>query len=111
MRSLLTGVKAEESLGFSVSWASEEENVLSSGGNLGKLIEGDTFSVGLGDPGSGLGGELECADPQSLGDLQKPVVVGDCAANSDDSAVELGDGCFDIFIGRFLEKFGDRSED
>lgn len=88
MRSLLTGVKTEMSLGFSVSGSSEEEDVLAGGGELGQLIEGVAGSLGSGDSAPGGGGELEGDDLKSFGDVEESDVVGDGSDNGDE-AVEL----------------------
>ena len=87
---LLTGVKAEVSFSFSISGASEEENIFSSGGNLSQLIEGQALSSSFGKSSSGSVGELECANSKSSRDLQKSVVVGDTADNGNNSGGELG---------------------
>ena len=86
----MTGVKAEVSFSFSISGASEEEDIFSSGGHLSQLIEGQALSSSFGKSSSGSVGELECANSKSSGDLQKSVVVGDTADNGNNSGGELG---------------------
>lgn len=84
MRALLSGVKTEMSLCFSISGASEEEDVLSSGGDLGQLVKGVTVSSCGFYSGSGFSGELEGADSESFWDVEESVVVSDGADEGDD---------------------------
>jgi hypothetical protein len=88
VRSLLTGVKTEMPLGFSVSGSSEKEDVLAGGGELSQLIEGVAGSLGSGNSASGGGGELEGDNLKSFGDIEESDVVGD-GSDDGDEAVEL----------------------
>lgn len=85
MGSLLTGVESEMSLGFSVSGASQQEDSLSGGGQLGKLVESVAGSLGGLDSVPGGLGELEGNDLESFWDVEEPDVVGDASDNSDDA--------------------------
>lgn len=70
MGTLLTGVEAEESFGFSVSGTSEEEDVLSGGGDLGELIESEALAFCGDDSLSGFGSELEGTNSEASGDSE-----------------------------------------
>lgn len=85
MGALLTGVKSEMPLGFSVSGASQEEDTLAGGGKLSELVESVAGSLGGLDSGSGLLGELEADDLESLGDVEESDIVGDGADDGDDA--------------------------
>lgn len=82
---LLARVKTEMSFCFSVSGASQEEDVSSSGGNLGELIKGQALSFCLANSGSCGVGEFEGTDSESLGELEESVVVGDGSDDCNDS--------------------------
>lgn len=75
-------------LGLSISGASEEEDALAGGGQLGKLVEGVAGAFCGLDSVPGCLGELQGNDLESLGDVEEPDVVGD-GANNCDYASEL----------------------
>lgn len=77
-------------LGFSISWASEEEHVLSGGGKLSELVESEGLTSSLNNSSASSGSELEGDDSKSLGDVKESDIVGDGSNNGDDSGVELG---------------------
>lgn len=78
------GTEAEVLDGLTgVLGATEEEGVGAGGGAEGELVEGQALAAGLGDPGTGGGGEAQSSDGE-LGDLKQAVVIGD-GANDDDS--------------------------
>ena len=77
MGSLLARVKTEESFGFSVSGASHQKHILSSGGDLGKLIEGQALTLGAGDSLPGFSSEPESADSKTFGKAEQSIIVGD----------------------------------
>ena len=98
MRAFLSRAETEMAFGFSVSGASEEKDSLSSGCELGELIKSEGGSLGLLDSGFGVGGELESADPESLGDVEESDIVGDGADDGHDFGIVFslssGDGSF-----------------
>ena len=77
------------SFSFSISWTSNQEDVLSSGGNLSQLIESQTLTLGSSDSFSGLSGELKSTDSKSFWDVKKSVIISDSTNDSDYSGVEL----------------------
>jgi hypothetical protein len=81
----LTWVKTEMSFGFSISWTSDEENVLSSGGELGQLIEGQTLTLGGNNSLSGFIGESKSANSESLWDVEESGVVSYGSNNCENS--------------------------
>lgn len=109
MRALLAGVETEVSVSFSVSGASEEEDSLAVGSQLGELVEGVGGSLGLVDSVFGSLGEFEGADSESFGDVDESGVVGDVADDGDDSVVELGFALRDLGVvgGEVLDNPGD----
>lgn len=90
MGSLLTGIKTEMPLSFSVSGASQQEDSLSGGGELRQLIESVCLSSSSKDSLSGSSGELESSNSESLGDVEEPDIVGDGTNNGNNSGVVLG---------------------
>lgn len=86
----LTWIKTEMSLGFSISWTSDEEDVLSSWGNLSQLIESQTLTFGSRDSFSGFVGESKSTNSESLWNVQKSGVVSYRSNNCKNSWVELG---------------------
>lgn len=86
MRALLTGVKSEMSLGFSVSGASQQKNSLSGRCQLGKLVESVASSLSGMDSGSGSLGELKGNNLESFWDVEESDIVGDASDNSDNAA-------------------------
>jgi hypothetical protein len=75
VRTPLAGVKTEMSLGFSISWTSDEQNVLSSWGELSQLVKSQTLTLGGKDSLSGFVGESKGTNSESLWDVQESVVV------------------------------------
>lgn len=96
VRSLLTRVETEVTLGFTISWASQEKHILSSWGKLGQLIESQGTSLGSLDSLSGTLGEPKGSNLKSLGHVQESNIVGDSADNSNNACVvfsfSFGDG-------------------
>lgn len=90
MRALLTGVETEMTLCFSISGASKQQHILSSGCELGKLIEGVDLSSSSNDSLPGSSGELESSNSKSLRNVEESDIIGDGANNGDDSGVKLG---------------------
>lgn len=82
MGALLTRGKTEMPLGLSVSGASQEKDVLASGGKLSELVEGKGLSSSFNNSLAGSSGELKGGNSESLGHVEEPDVVGD---GSDDS--------------------------
>jgi len=87
-----------------VLWSSQQNNIATSWGSQGQLIESQAFTTGLLNPGSSCGCESECGD-RELGDDLKSVVVCDGTDDCDglalvgllgglsaDFAVDAGDG-------------------
>lgn len=62
---------------LSVSGASQKEDTLSSGGELGELIEGQGCTFGSNDSFSGSLGKSKGCDSESFGDVEESSVVGD----------------------------------
>ena len=85
MGSLLSGFETEEAVGFSVTGASQEEDSLSGGSELGKLVEGVAGSLVVSDSSAGLSGELESDDSESFRDVEETDVVGDATDDGYDS--------------------------
>ena len=85
MRTLLTRVKTEVTLGFSISGTSQQENSFSGGSLLGQLVEGHAGSFGSNDSVFGGLGEFEGADFESFWDVEESDVVGDGADDCDDA--------------------------
>jgi hypothetical protein len=83
--SFLTGTKTEVSFGFSISWASEQQDVFASGGKLCELVESQAASLSSSDSISGSLGEPEGDNSESLGDIEESDIVGDGANNGDDT--------------------------
>lgn len=77
-------------LGFSVSWASQKKDSLSSWCELGELIEGIGRTSSSNDSLSGSCGELESSNLKSFRDIEESNIVGDGSNNGDDSGVILG---------------------
>lgn len=75
---------------FSVSWTSNEEDVLSSWGNLSQLIKSKALSLSSSDSLSGFSGELKSTNSKSFRNVQKSDVVSDGTNNGENSWVELG---------------------
>lgn len=100
VRSFLTRIKTEVALSFTISGTSQEEDVLSSWGKLGQLIESQSGSLGSLDSLSGSSGESESSDLKSLWDIQESDIIGDCSNDGDDAWVVFGfslcDGCLII---------------
>lgn len=85
MRSLLSGIKTEETVGFSVARTSQEKDSLSSGSKLGKLVPSVAGSLVGSDSSSGLSSEFEGNDSESFGDVEETDVVGDATDDGYDS--------------------------
>lgn len=85
MGSLLTGIKTEVALSFTISRTSQKKDVLSSWGELGQLIESEGASLSSFDSLSGSCGEPESSDLKSLGDVQESDIIGDCSNDGDDT--------------------------
>lgn len=81
---------------FSISGASKEKDVLSSGSQLGELVEGVGLASSFNNSLPGSSGELKSSNSESLGDIKESDIVGDSANNGYDSGVKLslsfGDG-------------------
>ena len=96
MRSLLTRIKTEVALSFTISWTSQKKNVLSSWGELGQLIESESTSLSSLNSLSSSCGEPESSDLKSFGNIQESDIIGDCSNNGDDTWVvfsfSLGNG-------------------
>ena len=107
MRTLLAGEKSEMSLGFSVSWASQQKDSLSSGSQLGKLIESVASSLSGMDSVSGSLGELKGNNLESFWDVEESDIVGDTANNSDNASVLV---IFVLGISVVREMLGDSRE-
>jgi hypothetical protein len=75
---------------FSISGTSKEENVLSGGSQLGKLVEGVGMASSLNNSLAGSSGELKSSNLESLGNIEESDIVGDSANNGDDSGGKLG---------------------
>ena len=78
------------SLGFSISGASDEQDVLSSWGELGQLIKSQALTLGSEDSLSGFVGESKSTNSKSLWDVQKSGIVSYRSNNGKNSRVELG---------------------
>lgn len=85
MRSLLTRIKTEVALSFTISRTSQKKNVLSSWGKLGQLIESQGASLGSLDSLSGSCSEPESGDLKSFGNIQESDIIGDCSNDGDDT--------------------------
>lgn len=85
MRSLLSGIKTEEAVGFSVARTSQEKDSLSSGSKLGELVPSVAGSLVGSDSSSGLSSEFEGNDSESFGDVEETDVVGDATDDGYDS--------------------------
>jgi hypothetical protein len=85
MGSLLTRIKTEVALSFTISRTSQKKDVLSSWGELGQLIESEGASLSSFDSLSGSCGEPESSDLKSLGDVQESDIIGDCSNDGDDT--------------------------
>ena len=83
--SSLTGVETEMSFSFSISGTSDEEDVLSSWGELSQLIESQALTLGGKDSLSGFVGESKGADSESLWDIEESGVVSYRSYNGEDS--------------------------
>jgi hypothetical protein len=81
---LLAWEQTEVAVGFSVAGASQQEDALAGGGQLGELVEGEAGALGLGNSSAGLGSELKGGDAESLGDVEESGVIGDVADDGDD---------------------------
>ena len=72
--------------GFSgISWTSQDQGVLTLWSSNGQLIEGDTFTTGLNNSGSGTSGESDSSDGGLLHVVDSGV-VGD-GTNNDDGLI------------------------
>ena len=107
MRSLLARVKTEMSFSFSISGTSQKEDFLSSGGELGQLIEGVTGSLGSSDSVSGGLGEFKSNDSESFGYVEESGIIGDGSNNCDYAFELIG---LMLRISVFGEMFGDSGE-
>ena len=85
MGSLLSGSETEEAVGFSVTGTSQEEDSLSGGSKLGKLVEGVAGSLVGSDSSASLSGEFEGDDSESFRDVEETDVVGDATDDGYDS--------------------------
>lgn len=75
---------AEVSDSFSgVSWASNEDGVLTLRSSQGQLVEGDSLTTSLEDSSLGTGSESQSGD-NSLWSFQQSDVVGNGTNNNDD---------------------------
>ncbi len=90
MRVLLTRIETEMSFSFSISGTSEEKYILSSGCELGQLVEGQNFSFSLGNSSSGGIGELKSTDSESLRKIQQSVIISDGSNNSNNPVKLVG---------------------
>ena len=104
MRALLARVGTKESLCFSVSGSSHKENVLSSGGQLSKLVKGKTLSLGSSNSVSGSCCEFQSNDSESFGDVEKSVVIG-YGSNHGNNAFKLV--VFELRVAIMTESFDD----
>ena len=94
-------------LGLSISGASQEEDALAGGGQLGKLVEGVAGALGgLDSVPCGLG-ELKGDDLESLGNIEEPDVVGDGANNCDNASELVIFGLGVPVVGEVLGDSGD----
>ena len=89
MGSLLSGIQTEMPFSFSASWTSHQKNSFSLGGNLSKLIESQTLSLGSSNSGSCASGESESTDSESLWYVQKSGIISDGSDYSKDPAIEF----------------------
>jgi predicted transcriptional regulator len=78
------------SLGFSISGASDEQDVLSSWGELSQLIKSEALTLGGKDSLPGFVGESKSTNSKSLLDVQKSGIVSYRSNNGKNSGVELG---------------------
>lgn len=75
-----THTKVSDSLS-GVSWASDDQSVLTLWSSGGQLVQGDGLTTSLEDGGLGAGSELQSSD-SSLRELEKSGVVGDGTNNN-----------------------------
>lgn len=64
-----------------VSWASDDDGVLTLGGSHGQLVQGDGFTSVLNDSGSGRAGESQGGNG-GLGEVQQSDVIGNGTNNN-----------------------------
>ena len=97
------------SFGFSISGTSEQKHVLSSGGELSKLVEGVSLTSGSKNALTSSSGELKSSNSQSLGDVEEPDIISDGANNGDNAGV-----VFSLSLGNgsavLSEVFGDSGD-
>jgi hypothetical protein len=74
---------------LSISWASQKKDTLASGGELGKLIEGEGCSLGSSDSVSGSLSESKSRNSDSFGEIEESSIVGDGSNDGNNSAVVL----------------------
>jgi len=84
---LLTRSKTEMPLSLSIPGTSQQEHVLSSGSELGKLVEGVGLTASGNNALASSSGEPKSSDSQSLGDVEEPDIIGDGANNGDNAGV------------------------
>lgn len=95
VRIFLARIETEMPLSFSISGTPKKENISASWGYLGQLIESQAFALGLMDSGSGGVGEFKGTDPEAGRELEKSVIIGDGAYNSNNPGskpVRFGSG-------------------
>ena len=83
MGSFLARTKTEISFSFSISWASQQQDVFASWRKLRKLIESQAASLSSGNSISGSLGKPEGHDSESLRNIEESDIVGDSADNGD----------------------------
>lgn len=108
MWSLLTGVKTEEAVGFSVTGTSQKEDVFAGGGKLSKLIESVASSFTSNNSFAGFWGEFEGHYSESFGESEETDIIGD---GTDDSynSFELVILVLGIFVvGQVSDNAGQR---
>ncbi len=104
MRALLARTKTEMPLRLSISGSSQQQNVLAGGSQLGELVKSQAAPLGSGDSVPGSLGEPQGDNPESLGDVEEPDIIGDSADNGHD-ALELviALGCGRAVMGKVLD--------
>ena len=109
MGSLLSGIKTEEAVGFSVTRTSQKEDVFAGGSQLGKLIESVASSFAGNNSFAGFGGEFEGDNSESFRNVEETDIVGDSTDNGYDS-FELVILVLGIFvIGEVSDNAGQRN--